>query len=235
VHGGSSHGAERGTRWEAPQSPRRPPLLSSLLVVTLFHAVPGHGPSAPLTQFLSHRFQLEARQPGLQLSFHTGLLQPLFVQGFNAAMDVRVGRLVLTYSHGEGLDGVGQTALLDPERAAGANLGLTWSTGGGIGVTIIDELYALVDFKVHRYAFTVGAERAEYTTFTVGAEVGYRFFIWKGLHVAPVIRYWPTVWTSAPGGVTAGGVTHQPVAQGFQGLFANILVGWAFDLVPEAT
>jgi hypothetical protein len=210
-------------------------MLTSLLTLTLAQALNGHGPSAPLNQFLSHRFQLEAHQPGLQLAFHAGLLQPLFVQGFNAAMDVRVGRFVATYSHGEGLDGVGQSALVEPEKAAGANLGLTWSTGGGLGVTLIDELYVLVDFKVHRYAFSVGAERADYTTFTVGGEVGYRFFLWKGLHVAPVIRYWPTVWTSAPQGVTAGGLTHQPVAQGFQGLFANVLIGWAFDLVPEAT
>ncbi|MCU0698757.1 MAG: hypothetical protein MUC96_19825 [Myxococcaceae bacterium] len=210
-------------------------MLSPLLTLTLLGALPGHGPSAPLEKFISHRFQLEAHQPGLQLAFHAGLLQPLFVQGFNAAMDVRVGRFVATYSHGEGLDGVGQSALLEPEKAAGANLGLTWSTGGGVGVTLIDELYVLVDFKVHRYAFSVGAERSDYTTFTIGGELGYRFFLWKGLHVAPVIRYWPTVWTSAPQGVNVGGLTHQPVAQGASGFFANILIGWAFDLVPEAT
>ncbi|MCA2978949.1 MAG: hypothetical protein INH41_00410 [Myxococcaceae bacterium] len=208
-------------------------MLATLLTLSLLGAEPAHGPSAPLNQLLSHRFRLEARQPGLQLAFHAGLLQPLFVQGFNAAMDVRVGRFVATYSHGEGLDGIGQTALLDAERAAGASLGLTWSTGGGIGLTLIDELYVLMDVKVHRYAFAVGAERDEYTTLTVGAELGYRFFLWKGLHVTPVVRYWPNVWSSAPSGVVAGGLTHQPVAQGLQGFFANVLIGWAFDLVPE--
>jgi hypothetical protein len=191
----------------------------------------GHGPSAPLTQLLSHRFQLEAHQPGLQLAFHAGLLQPILLQGFNAAMDVRVGRFVATYSHGEGLDGVGTSALLPSELARGADLALTWSTGGGLGVTLIDELYVLVDFKVHRYAFTAGGERADYTTVTVGGELGYRFFIWKGLHVAPVVRFWPNVWTSAPGGVVASGLTHQPVAQGASGFFANVLVGWAFDVI----
>lgn len=210
-------------------------MLIPLLTLAIAGAVPGHGPSAPLDKFLSHRFQVAAHQPGLQLAFHAGLLQPLFVQGFNAAMDVRVGRFVATYSHGEGLDGVGQSALLEAEKAAGATLGLTWSTGGGVGLTLIDELYVLVDFKVHRYAFSVAAERADYTTFTIGAELGYRFFLWKGLHVAPVIRYWPTVWASAPHGVEVAGLTHQPVAQGASGFFANVLVGWAFDLVPEAT
>jgi hypothetical protein len=131
-------------------------LFAVIASVALTAEPRGHGPSAPLTQFVSHRFQLEAHQPGLQLAFHAGLLQPLFVQGFNAAMDVRVGRFVATYSHGEGLDGVGRTALLPSELARGADLGLTWSNGGGLGVTLIDELYVLVDFKVHRYAFTAG-------------------------------------------------------------------------------
>jgi hypothetical protein len=109
-------------------------MFVSCLAAALLSVSPAHGPSAPLSELPSHRLQLAAHQPGLQLAFHAGLLQPLLLEGFNAAMDVRIGRFVATYSHGEGLDGVGRLALLESERAAGASLGLTWSTGGGVGV-----------------------------------------------------------------------------------------------------
>lgn len=210
--------------------------MSRLLLLSAFFSsvtfAEPHGPSAALNEFPSHRFQLAPRTPTLQIAFHAGLIQPLLLQGFNAAIDVRVNRFIATYSHGEGLDGVGKVSLSPTELGRGADLGLTWSTGGGFGVTLIDELYVLVDFKVHRYAFTAGGERADYTTVTIGGEVGYRFFIWKGFHIAPVVRFWPNVWSSIPQGMTVGGVEHKAGSQGFYGLFANVLVGWAFDVVP---
>jgi len=189
-----------------------------------------HGSSAPASAFPSHHFQLAAHQPaGVELAFHYGLVQPIVLHGFNAAVDVRWRRLIVSYSHGASLDFDG--SLPDSERAAGVRAEVPYSTGGGVGVVLIDELYVLVDFKVHRFDLSLGADRASYTTVTIGGEVGWRFFVWKGLFVTPVVRYWPNVWTSAPdGGVAIGTIHHQPLTQGKDGLFVNVLVGWAFNL-----
>ena len=107
-------------------------------------------------------------------------------------------------------------------------------------VVLVDELFLMADVKVHRFELDGGADKAAYTTVTVGGELGYRFFLWKGLYVAPVVRFWPNVWDDAPeGGVTvrtASGatVTHTPMKQGFGGFVPNVLIGWAFDVVPPA-
>src|SRR5687767_8984669 len=64
-----------------------------------------HGAEAERRQFPSHVFQLRAHQPpAVQLTFHFGLIQPIVMRGFNAAVDVRYKRLLLSYSHGHGLD-----------------------------------------------------------------------------------------------------------------------------------
>jgi hypothetical protein len=200
-------------------------------------AAPGHGPGAPSAAIPSHRFTRAAHRSPAQLAFHYGLLQPLLLRGFNAAIDLRVGRVIASYSHGQGLNfGRAPGALTAAEDAAGLRVIAPISTGGGIGLTIVDELYAMVDLKVHRFEASAGGPIARYTTVTAGVEVGWRFFVWRGLHVTPVVRYWPTLWDSAPeGGVavmTAAGepLRHAPMQQGASGLFANVLLGWAFDL-----
>ena len=194
-----------------------------------------HGPSAPDGSFPSHRFQLAAHTPErVQLGFHYGLGQPITAGGFNAAVDVRYKRFVFTYSHGQGLN-VSSIALSSDDRARGATLWEPWTTGFGVGAVLLDELHLLVDFKVHRFELSTGAESLKYDTVTVGLEAGYRFFIWKGLHVTPVLRYWPNVYTaSARDGVAVrtsdgGSIQHKPAQQGFGGFFPNVLVGWAFD------
>ena len=79
-----------------------------------------------------------------------------------------------------------------------------------------------------------GLSPEAYTTVTLGGEIGYRLFVWEGLYVCPVIRYWPNVWSSAPDGLAlstaAGDWQHDPMEQGYSGLFANVLIGWDFDL-----
>jgi hypothetical protein len=195
---------------------------------------PAHGPAAPDRQFPSHRFTLAAHQPErVQLAVHYGLLQPILLHGFNAAVDVRWRRLVATYSHGAGLDVT--SALSDSEKHAGLTLREPWTTGGGVGVLLIDELWVLADVKVHHFEPELAAERASYTTMTLGGEVGWRFFVWKGFNIGVVGRYWPNVWSSAKNGVpltSSSGqpFVHQPAHQGASGLFANVLVGWAFGL-----
>lgn len=193
-----------------------------------------HGPAAGSHQFPSHVFQRSAHQPpGTQLAFHFGLIQPILLKGMNAALDVRYKRLVLTYSHGHGLD---VTRFISPsERAAGMTLREPWTTGGGIGMTLVDELWLLVDFKVHRFVADMGAEQQTYTTLTLGAELGYRYFLWRGLNVALVLRYWPNIYASSGKGVVlhdaqGASFVHKPQEQGYSGFFANVLVGWAFNL-----
>jgi hypothetical protein len=193
-----------------------------------------HGPEAPDDQFPSHVFRLEARQPQrVQLAFHAGLAQPLLMHGFNAAVDVRYKRLILTYSHGEGLD---PTAFLSStEKAAGLTMREPYSTGGGVGVVLLDELWVLADFKVHRFEADTPLDHQTYTNVTIGGEIGWRYFVWKGFNVALVARYWPNVYSTAGSGLTlhdANGAPflHQPMQQGYGGFFGNVLVGWAFDL-----
>ncbi len=195
---------------------------------------PGHGSSAGDSQFPSHRFQLSAHQPrGVELAFNYGLSQPILLHGFNSAVEVRYRRFVATYSHGQGLDYARfETA---DQKAAGAAVKMPWTTGGGIGVVLIDELWVLADVKVHRFTVDTAADHTGYTVLTVGAELGWRYFVWKGFNVALVARYWPNVYSTAGKGVTLHGPNGRtfvdpPAQQGESGLLANVLVGWAFDL-----
>jgi hypothetical protein len=196
--------------------------------------VRAHGPDAPDGQFPSHVFQWEAHAPRrVQIGFDYGLSQPLLTHGFNAAIDVRYKRLVATYSHGQGLDYARFET--DQEKTAGAAVKLPWTTGGGIGVLLIDELWILADFKVHHFLVDTAVDHLAYTTVTIGAELGWRYFIWKGFNVALVARYWPNVYSTSGKGVTlhdqSGTVfLDPPEKQGDSGFLANVLVGWAFNL-----
>jgi hypothetical protein len=193
-----------------------------------------HGPEAPDGQFPSHVFQLDAHAPKrAQIGFTFGLSQPILAHGFNAAIDVRYGRLVLTYSHGQGLDVT--PALSSNERAAGMTLQEPFTTGGGAGIVLIDELWILADVKVHHFVADTPVDHRTYTNVTVGVELGWRFFVWKGFNIDLVARYWPQVYSSAGQGITlhdANGrpFLHHPMAQGIDGFVPNVLLGWAFDL-----
>lgn len=193
-----------------------------------------HGPEAPDRQFPSHVFRLDAHQPErVQLAFHYGLVQPIVSHGFNAAVDVRYRRLILSYSHGQGLDAT--PFLRSSERAAGMTLQDPWTTGGGVGILLIDELWILADVKVHRFEAETAIDHKGYTNVTIGGELGWRFFVWKGFNIGLVFRYWPTVYSTAGHGVTLHDASgkpflHTPLEQGYSGFFGNVLVGWAFDL-----
>ncbi|MCU0674317.1 MAG: hypothetical protein MUE69_16150 [Myxococcota bacterium] len=191
----------------------------------------GHGPNSRAG--FSHRFTPRARVPnGAQLSFHYGLLQPVLLRGFNAAVDVRRGRFIATYSHGQGLD-LPKSTLTRAERNADVGVRMNWSTGFGVGLVLVDELYLLADFKVHDVTASHAEGSLDYKTVTVGLELGYRLFLWRGLHVGLAVRYWPTVFASIDrDGVELAdtGLTHEPIAQGLEGFFANVLIGWAFDV-----
>ena len=193
-----------------------------------------HGPAAPYDRFPSHVFRLAPHEPErVQLGFNYGLSQPILMHGLNAAVEVRYRRFIATYSHGQGLDY--SSFATSRERSAGAAVHMPWTTGGGIGVLVLDEMWVLADLKVHRFELDTTVDHQAYSTVTVGAEVGWRFFVWKGFNLAVVARYWPNVYASSGKGVTlhdVGGKTFvdPPAQQGYSGLLANVLVGWAFDL-----
>jgi hypothetical protein len=92
-------------------------------------------------------------------------------------------------------------------------------------VTLVDQLYALVDFKVHRYEAELAGQEKRYTTISIGAELGYRWFVYRGLFLNPTVRYWPTVWSSHDS-VRVAGYRHEAKDLG---LFANVSVGYAFS------
>lgn len=191
----------------------------------------GHAHAAPYTAVPSHEFQLAPRWHDTpQLSVHFGLLQPVLFEGFNAAMDLRWGPVVASYSHGQGLnysaqDGLG---LNSRDKAAGVELRSPWTTGGGVGVVLLDELYVMVDVKAHRYEAAIGDDEAAYTTVSVGGELGYRLFAWRGLFVQPMLRFWPNVYTTLPSDeVALGDYTHE--AKNLN-LFMNVSLGWAFEI-----
>lgn len=194
---------------------------------------PGHGPRAPGDAF-AHRFQWRAHQPERpQLAFHFGLLQPLLLRGFNAAVDLRWGRFIATYSHGQGLNvDLAPGVLTQSEERAGLEIFVPYSTGFGLGAVLFDEFYALIDFKLHSYSLRLNDSQRRYKTITVGAELGYRLFLWKGLHIAPVLRFWPNVWSSLDGGSVSLGpeLEHKALKQGLDGFFINVLIGWAFEV-----
>jgi hypothetical protein len=193
-----------------------------------------HGPAAPDGEFPSHVFRLQARAPDrVELGFNFGLSQPILAHGFNAAVDLRYRRLFFTYSHGQGLDYT--FFATQAEKDAGLRVQLPWTTGGGVGVVLIDELWILADVKVHHFVLDSPADHYAYTNVTVGAEIGWRYFVWKGFNVAFVGRYWPNVYSTAGKGVVVHGkngstFVDPPEAQGYHGLLANVLVGWMFDL-----
>ncbi len=104
-----------------------------------------------------------------------------------------------------------------------------------MGLLLVDELWILADVKVHRFEAETSIDHRDYTNVTVGGEIGWRFFVWKGFNVALVARYWPNVYSTAGSGLRlhdakGGTFVHAPLEQGFSGFFGNVLVGWAFDL-----
>jgi hypothetical protein len=90
-----------------------------------------------------------------------------------------------------------------------------------------------VEFKTHRYEANLpGNPTSSYQTYSIGPVLGYKFFVWKGFHVNAYVRYWPNVATSLPGDKVAlrnGGRSVTEDAHDW-GLFANVSLGYAFDL-----
>ena len=167
-----------------------------------------------------------------EVAVNFGLLQ-LALGGFNVAGEVRYRRLWLEYSHGMDLtlNNFGGYALTQTETAQGLHIDVPYTTGPGLGFTLVDQLWLGVEVKAHRFDVSApGGPVSSYNTFSVGPVLGYRLYLFKGLYANAYLRYWPNVATSLDGG--------QIVLQGTSGtlihsahewnVFANVAIGYAF-------
>jgi hypothetical protein len=192
-----------------------------------------HGPSSDA--FPSHHFQLAPRDVrGGQVGVNFGLLQ-LALGGFNVAAELRYRTLWFEYSHGMDLtlNDAGGLGLSGDERQKNLHVFVPYTTGFGLGSTVLDELWLGVEFKTHRYEVSApNGPTASYQTYSIGPVLGYKFFVWRGLHVNAYLRYWPNVASSLDSNKIAlrsGANVVQHDAHDF-GFFANVSVGYAFNL-----
>jgi hypothetical protein len=188
-----------------------------------------------LNFFPSHHFQwAPSDAKNAQVGVNFGLMQ-LALGGFNVAAELRYRRFWFEYSHGMDLklNNLGGSSMTGTERDQNLRLFVPYTTGFGVGLTLVDELWLGVEFKTHRYEVSApGGAVSSYQTYSIGPVLGYKAFIWKGLFADAYLRYWPNIATSLPDNKIAlagndGAVSHG--AHDF-GVFANVSLGYAFDL-----
>jgi hypothetical protein len=173
-------------------------------------------------------------EKNVQVAVNFGLLQ-LALDGFNVAAEVRYRRWWFEYSHGIDLtlNQMPGLTMTPTERDQNLHIFMPYTTGFGVGFTLVDELWLGVEFKTHRYDVNAsGGPVSSYQTYSIGPVLGYKVFIYKGLFANAYLRYWPNVATSLPDNKIAlegtdGTVTHS--AHDFN-VFGNVSVGYAFDL-----
>ena len=185
--------------------------------------------------FPEHHFQWTASDAKVpQLGVNFGLLQ-LGLGGFNIAGEVRYRRFWFEYSHGVDLklNDLGGFSMTSTERSQNLRIVVPYTTGFGVGVTVLDELWLGVEFKTHRYEVNApGGPVTSYQTYSVGPVIGYKLFVYKGLFANAYARYWPNVASTLDNNEVAlrganGTVEH--AAHDFN-VFANVSIGYAFDL-----
>jgi hypothetical protein len=170
----------------------------------------------------------------LRPSVMLGLMQWLAFGGGNIAAQLKFGRWVAEYSHGQALqfERVPALALTAEERAAGVAVGMPWTTGGGFGVQLTPELHVLLEAKVHRYLVQDDfGHQQSYTSFTLGPGIFYDLYLYRGLFIQPNLRWWPTVASSyaAHGDLLAadGSAYHHERHDLLP--FLNVNIGWTFS------
>ena len=185
--------------------------------------------------FPEHHFQWTASDAKVpQVGINFGLLQ-LGLGGFNIAGEIRYRRFWFEYSHGVDLtlNNLPGLTMTPTERSENLHIFMPYTTGFGVGLTLLDELWLGVEFKTHRYEVNApGGPVTSYQTYSIGPVLGYKAFIYKGLFADAYLRYWPNVASSLDGNKVAllgtdGTVEHS--AHDF-GVFANVSLGYAFDL-----
>ena len=170
----------------------------------------------------------------LRPSVMLGLMQWLAFGGGNIAAQLKFGRWVAEYSHGQALqfERVPALALTAQERAAGVAVGMPWTTGGGFGIQITPELHVLLEAKVHRYLVQDDfGHQQSYTSFTLGPGIFYDLYLYRGLFIQPNLRWWPTVASSyaAQGDLLAADGSPYHHERHDLSPFLNVNIGWTFS------
>ncbi|MEZ4364484.1 MAG: hypothetical protein R3B48_30185 [Kofleriaceae bacterium] len=169
----------------------------------------------------------------LRPSVMLGLGQWIVFGGGNVAAQVKTGRMVFEYSHGQALhyNRLPQS-LTDAERDADIELECPWTTGGGAGVQITPNLHVLIEVKAHHYLVrdTVG-DKLEYTTFTIGPGIFYDYYVTRRLYLQPSLRWWPTIASTLDEDhkLTAKDGSEYTHARHDLVPFVNVSLGWTFD------
>jgi hypothetical protein len=170
----------------------------------------------------------------LRPSVMAGVSQWVLWGGGNIAAQVKFGRWVVEYSHGQSLhfNNLGGLGLTSAERDAGWTVDMPWTTGGGFGFQITPELHLMIEAKAHRYRVEddVGNDLS-YTTFTVGPGLFYDIYLYKGLFVQPNLRWWPTLASSYDGKRRLIADDGSEVRHERHDLFpfVNVNIGWTFS------
>jgi hypothetical protein len=151
------------------------------------------------------------RVDDLSLAFNLGQLQPWILGGANVEADLRIGPLVVGYSHGWSLDLEG-SAIVGDMRRQKVVLHVPYTTGLGVGYSrYVDSVRSFFDVrfeaKLHRfeaaYQSADGKQRTrieDYSTVTLGGGAYWtlvpfakRSDVLRGLNVSTSVRFWPNV------------------------------------------
>lgn len=123
----------------------------------------------------------------------TDLAQPFLLGGFNLNATYTTNRWIFDYSHGIGLE-IPDFIKSDEQEDLNAKIEIPWTTGPGVGYRITENLDTRIDFKAHRTEVDLlnGQQELEYTQFTAGPGVYYRFYLGKktGFGLEASARYW---------------------------------------------
>jgi hypothetical protein len=220
-----------GNAFASAPDPTAPPTADVSATVPSPSSAEHHG----FNLFPEHHFQWAASDAKeVQVGVNFGLLQ-LGLGGFNVAGEVRYRRFWFEYSHGVDLklNDLGGFSMTSTERAQDLRIVVPYTTGFGVGVTLLDELWLGVELKTHRYEVNApGGPVTSYQTYSVGPVLGYKLFVYKGLFANAYARYWPNVASTLDHNEVAlsganGTVEHS--AHDFN-VFANVSIGYAFDL-----
>lgn len=184
---------------------------------------------APVVAPAAPRLEPYRTRPSVML----GLGQWIAFGGGNVAAQVKRGRLVFEYSHGQALDfSRVRYAQTSAENDAGVEVTSPWTTGGGFGYQITPKLHLLVELKAHHYKVRdVAGGAVEYTTFTVGPGLFYDLYLTEHLFLQPNLRYWPTFASTYDGDaalMAKDGSTYRHERHDFLP-FVNVNLGWTFD------
>ncbi len=216
--------------------------LSSLLVTGLLgasqeaFAADEHEPALPskVAPDTSNAAPTPTPDPwATRFSVMAGLGQWVVFGGGNIATQLKVGRFVFEYSHGQALDydRLGGFAKSPDERDAGVSLFSPWTTGGGVGFQITPNFHVLVEVKAHRYEVTSnsGTEQLSYTTFSIGPGAFYDVYLYKGLFLQPNVRFWPNVGDTLEENTltSSDGTTYEHAPHNLN-FFANVNLGYTF-------